>query len=93
MSQEVEIAIILCLDLLRAATHTRMSCQRFTPSLQALVLALAQKSFLDKDTPPEEMIRGLLDCMPMGAKTVTVLGADSVKALADGGAPSLTTRV
>lgn len=43
-----------------------------------------EKSFLDKDTPPEEMIRGLLDCMPMGAKTVTVLGADSVKALADG---------
>ena len=70
-----------------------MSCQRFTPSLQALVLALAQKSFLDKDTPPEEMIRGLLDCMPMGAKTVTVLGADSVKALADGGAPSLTEHV
>ena len=44
-----------------------------------------QKSFLDKDTPPEEMIRGLLDCMPMGAKTVTILPAEAVQALADGG--------
>ena len=48
--------------------------------------AQSEKNFMDKDTPPEEMIRGLLDCMPQGMKTVTVLPAEAVKALADGGA-------
>ena len=30
------------------------------------------------------MIRGLLDCMPMGAKRVTILPATAVQAMADG---------
>ena len=33
------------------------------------------------------MIKGLLDCMPMGAKKVTMIPAQAVQALADGGAP------
>ena len=51
------------------------------------VCAGAQRHFLDKDASPEEMIKGLLDCMPMGAKKVTLIPAQAVQALADGGAP------
>ena len=39
---------------------------------------------MEKDTPVEEMMQGLLDCMPMGAKTVTYLPAEAVQALSDG---------
>ena len=51
------------------------------------VCAGAQRHFLDKDASPEEMIKGLLDCMPMGAKKVPLIPAQAVQALADGGAP------
>mmetsp|Transcript_38888 Transcript_38888/g.98629 ORF Transcript_38888/g.98629 Transcript_38888/m.98629 type:complete len:81 (-) Transcript_38888:147-389(-) len=42
------------------------------------------KNFLDKDATPEEMIKGLLGCMPMGARTAQYIPAEGVQALADG---------
>jgi len=47
-------------------------------------MSQAERHFLDKDASPEEMIKGLLDCMPMGAKKVTMIPAQAVQALADG---------
>ena len=43
------------------------------------------KNFMSKDATTEELIRGCLDCMPMGAKTCTMLPAEAVQALANGG--------
>lgn len=40
-----------------------------------------RKSFLEKDTPFNETIDGLLGLMPVGARNVTYLPADAVEAL------------
>ena len=69
--------------------HTRTRPHTHQASFSTLRPACrcAQRHFLDKDATPEEMIKGLLDCMPMGAKKVTMIPAQAVQALADGGAP------
>ena len=72
-------------DKHHAPGHTRTKLP--SPRSARRVGAQGGKNFLDKDATPEEMIKGLLGCMPMGARTVQYIPAEGVQALADGGVP------
>ena len=44
-----------------------------------------KKSFLDKDTPMQETIDGLLGIMPVGARNVTYIPADAMEKMSKDG--------